>query len=104
PAQDARKCAPLRTHPSRILFNRPRLILSGMVRLSVMYPATPNSRFDWDYYLGPHLVLAKKLLAPYGLIRIEVDRGIAAFPPGAALPFHAVGHLFFPSAAQLEQA
>jgi len=75
-----------------------------MIRLSVLYPATPNSKFDWDYYLGPHLVLAEKLLRPHGLIKIEVDRGIGAFPPGAAFPFHAVGHLLFPSQEALEAA
>ena len=69
-----------------------------------MYPANPNSRFDWDYYLGPHLRLAGQLLSPYRLLRVEIDRGIAAFPPGVPLHFHAVGHLFFPSVADLEEA
>ena len=68
-----------------------------MIRLSVMYPATPGSRFDWEYYLGPHLELAKRLLMPLGMVRVEVDRGLGGFPPGAPSPYHAVGHLFFPS-------
>jgi len=75
-----------------------------MIRLSVLYPATPNSKLDWDYYLGLHLVLAEKLLRPHGLIKIEVDRGVGAFPPGEAVPFHAVGHLLFPSQEALEAA
>ena len=75
-----------------------------MVRLSVMYPATPGSRFDWDYYLGPHLELAHRLLDPLGLQKIEVDRGLGSFPPGAPPPFHAVGHLFFRSLADLQTA
>jgi uncharacterized protein (TIGR02118 family) len=66
-----------------------------MIRLSVMYPRTPESHFDWDYYLGPHLALAHKLLDSRGLVRIEVDKGIGGFPPGTAAPYHAVGHLFF---------
>ena len=66
-----------------------------MIRLSVMYPATAGSRFDWDYYLGKHLELSRRLLTPRGLVRTEIDRGIGSFPPGAPPPYHAVGHLFF---------
>jgi uncharacterized protein (TIGR02118 family) len=75
-----------------------------MVRVSVTYPRSPGSTFDWDYYLGPHLALAHRLLDPMGLIRIEVDRGIGAFPPGTASHVHAVGHLFFASIEEMESA
>src|SRR5207245_341704 len=75
-----------------------------MVRISIMYPATPGSRFDWDYYLGPHLDLAAKLLNSRGLVRTEIDRGVAGLPPGAPAPYHAVGHLFFKTMAELESA
>lgn len=75
-----------------------------MVRLSVLYPATSGSTFDWNYYLGPHLVLARKLLGARGLVRIEVDRGIGAFPPGTPSHYHAVGHLYFESMVDLDNA
>jgi uncharacterized protein (TIGR02118 family) len=75
-----------------------------MVRLSVMYPATPGSRFNWDYYLGPHLELSRKLLTPRGLVRTEIDRGIGGLPPGAPAPYHAVGHLFFRTLPDLQSA
>jgi len=75
-----------------------------MVRVSVMYPNVPESTFDWDYYLGPHIGLAKRLLLPRGLKRLEVDRGVGAFPPGAKTHFHAVGHLFFSSLQEMEKA
>jgi len=74
-----------------------------MIRLSVMYPATPGSRFDWDYYLGPHLELARRLLASRGLVRTEIDRGIAGIPSGPP-PYHAIGHLFFRTMTELEDA
>jgi uncharacterized protein (TIGR02118 family) len=57
-----------------------------------------------EYYLGPHLELSRRLLVPLGLVRTEIDRGIGSFPPGAPAPYHAVGHLFFDSLAQLEAA
>ena len=75
-----------------------------MVRLSVMYPAIPGSHFDWNYYLGPHLELSRRLLNGRGLVRTEIDRGIASFPPGAPAPYHAVGHLFFRTMADMESA
>ena len=75
-----------------------------MIRFSVMYPATPGSRFDWGYYLGSHRELSIKLLGPRGLVRTEIDRGLGGFPPGAPAPYHAVGHLFFRSMAEMEGA
>jgi len=79
-------------------------MLSGMIRLSVMYPATPGSKFDWNYYLGKHLELSRRLLTPRGLMRTEIDRGIGSFPPGAPPPYHAVGHLFFRTMDDLQTA
>jgi len=75
-----------------------------MIRLTVLYPVTTESTFDWNYYLGPHLVLARQLLLPHGLVRIEVDRGIAAFPPGTPSHHHAIGHLYFETMLQLDTA
>src|SRR5947207_9766926 len=75
-----------------------------MIRLSILYPATPGSRFDWNYYLGQHLELSGRLLKPRGLVRTEIDKGIAGFPPGAPPPYHAVGHLFFRNMVELVSA
>jgi len=75
-----------------------------MIRLSVMYPATPGSSFNWDHYLGRHLAMSRALLSPRGLVRIEIDRGVGGFPPGTQPPYHAIGHLFFPTLADLESA
>src|SRR5436190_19475606 len=75
-----------------------------MVRLSVTYPAAPGTRFDWNYYLGQHLELSRRLLNSRGLLRTEIDRGIGGLPPGAPPPYHAMGHLFFNTIAELESA
>jgi uncharacterized protein (TIGR02118 family) len=69
-----------------------------------MYPASPGSRFDWDYYLGEHLPLAQRLLGPRGLARTEIDRGVEGFPPGSPAPYHAVAHLFFETLADMQSA
>ena len=75
-----------------------------MVRLSVMYPASAGSLFNWDYYLGQHRELARRLLSSCGLVRTEVDKGIGGIPPGGPPPYHAIGHLFFHSMADLQSA
>jgi len=79
-------------------------MLAVMIRLSVMYPAGPGSTFNWKYYLSTHLELAHRLLDPRGLVRIEIDRGVGSFPPGTPAPYHAIGHLFFKSMADLQAA
>jgi uncharacterized protein (TIGR02118 family) len=79
-------------------------ILDQMIRLSVMYPNTPGSRFDWEYYLGTHLELSRNLLGDRGLVRTEIDRGIGGLPPGAPAPYHAVGHLFFRTPDEMQSA
>jgi len=38
------------------------------------------------------------------LVRIEIDRGLGSFPPGAPAPYHAVGHLFFRSMEEMQSA
>jgi uncharacterized protein (TIGR02118 family) len=75
-----------------------------MVRLSVMYPNTPGSRFDWDYYLGKHMVLVRELLPPLGLVSEQVDRGIGGLMPGSPAPYYAVAHFVFNSLAELQAA
>ena len=74
-----------------------------MIRLSVMYPATTGSTFNWNCYLGPHFELAHRLDAR-GLIRFEIGKGIGSFPPGTSVPYHAIGHLFFATLADLQNA
>jgi uncharacterized protein (TIGR02118 family) len=75
-----------------------------MIRLSVMYPAAAGSQFDWSYYLGEHLELSRRLLSTRGLVRTEIDKGLGGLPPGVPPPYHAIGHLFFRSMAEMETA
>src|SRR5579872_1054788 len=65
-----------------------------MIRLAVLYPNKPGSRFDVDYYRVKHLGLARELLGS-ALKSIELDVGIAG--SSGAAPFHAIGYLTFES-------
>jgi len=48
--------------------------------------------------------LARRLLTPRGLVRIEIERGIGGFPPGATAPYHSVAHLVFRTTEELTSA
>lgn len=75
-----------------------------MFCLTVMYPNTAGSAFNWEYYLTAHLELAHGILVPFGLLQIQIDRGASGFPPDSAPPFYAIARLSFPSLDALEKA
>ena len=63
-----------------------------------MYPATPGSRFDWDYYLLASIVNCRRGCCPHAaLLRTEIDKVVGGFPSRYAPTYHAVGHLYFRS-------
>ena len=64
-----------------------------MVKISVMYPNTPGSRFDHDYYRDSHLPMIKGRLGEH-LKRYTIDKGIAGGAPGAPPTYVAMCHLY----------
>lgn len=73
-----------------------------MIRISVMYPGD-GSPFDFEYYKKSHMQLVHRLLDPYGLVRTEVDRGLATNEPGKRAPYVAIGHLYFNSMDKMQE-
>ena len=53
-----------------------------MVHISVLYPNNPGNRFDWDYYMNKHIAMVWKTLEGQGMVRAEVDKGVASAWPG----------------------
>ena len=47
-----------------------------MIRILVSYPAIAGEPFDHTYYQTEHRALIERLLGPYGLRRLELDRGL----------------------------
>jgi uncharacterized protein (TIGR02118 family) len=68
-----------------------------MIRITVLYPSEPGKKFDHDYYKHKHMTLVTERLKSFGLIRTEVDKGLAGGAPGAPAPYVAVGHVYFPT-------
>ena len=67
-----------------------------MIRVSVLYPRSEGSKFDFKYYGEKHMALVKARLTEHGLLRIEVDKGIGGAEDSPA-PFVCIGHLYFNS-------
>jgi uncharacterized protein (TIGR02118 family) len=66
-----------------------------MIRVSVLYPTSEGKKFDVDYYVNKHMKLVRERLTAFGLVRTEVDKGVAGGAPGAPAPYVAIGHVYF---------
>jgi uncharacterized protein (TIGR02118 family) len=66
-----------------------------MVRISVYYANEAGKKFDVDYYVNKHMKLVRDRLTAFGLVRTEVDKGLAGGAPGSPAPYVAVGHVYF---------
>ena len=68
-----------------------------MIRLMALYPNRPDAKFDFDYYVATHVPLFKKRMEPFGLVRVEIDRGVPGPMPDLPPPFLMVFHCVFQS-------
>ncbi|MFN0120076.1 MAG: EthD family reductase [Blastocatellia bacterium] len=74
-----------------------------MIRVTALYPQTEGSHFDMEYYLGKHMPMVAARLAAHGMVRGEVDAGLAGLAPGAPAPYVAVGYLIFETLEGFQQ-
>jgi len=75
-----------------------------MVRISVMYPRGEGKTFDHAYYVDKHMALVRERWGGMGLVRTEVDRGVAGGTPDAPAPYIAVGRVYFNSLLEAQRA
>ena len=74
-----------------------------MIKVSVLYPYKPESRFDHDYYRKSHVPLIAERLGA-GLLFYTIDRGIAGGKPNEPPPFVAMVNLFSESVGVFQTA
>ena len=60
-----------------------------MIKVSILYPKKPGSRFDAEYYLKVHMPRAAELLAP-AVKDVSVDIGVSGAVPEAPPAFWAI--------------
>ena len=70
-----------------------------MVKISILYPNTPGSRFDVEYYVNKHMPRAIELLGAHpGYRGVSVEHGVSGGAPGTAATYVARCHFAFASA------
>ena len=74
-----------------------------MIVVSVTYPATEGSTFDFAYYWDKHMPLVWSLWGPAGLTRVRFLRGTGV-PGGGPIATHLVAMLEFASEADFQRA
>ncbi len=74
-----------------------------MIRVTVLYPNEAGRTFDHDYYVNKHMALVRERLKDFGVVRTEVDRGLAGGAPGSPAPYVAIGHVYLNSLEGFQQ-
>jgi uncharacterized protein (TIGR02118 family) len=74
-----------------------------MIRVTVLYANEAGKKFDVDYYTNRHMKLVTDRLKSFGVVRTEVDKGVAGGAPGAPAPYVCIGHVYVNSLAEFQK-
>ncbi|KAA6465107.1 EthD family reductase [Acidobacteria bacterium AB60] len=74
-----------------------------MTVVTVMYPRSEGSTFDFDYYLAKHIPLAKARFGECGMTDVRLFRGEGTLD-GTAPAYALIAELFFPSVKHVQDA
>jgi uncharacterized protein (TIGR02118 family) len=76
-----------------------------MVKISILYPNTPDATFDMEYYLRTHMPMSLERLRTHpGFVALSVERGVPG--PQSELPpsYVAMCHYTFTTAEAFVEA
>jgi uncharacterized protein (TIGR02118 family) len=74
-----------------------------MIKVSVLYPAGADKKFNMEYYLGTHMPMVRSKLGA-ACKSTAVEQGLGGGAPGAPPTYTAMGHLYFDSVAEFQAA
>jgi len=74
-----------------------------MIKVTVLYPNTPDARFDMKYYVTHHMPMVRDKCAG-ACHSIAAESGLAGGDPGSKAPYIAIGHLTFDSVEAFQKA
>ncbi len=75
----------------------------GMVKVTILYPNGDGKTFDMDYYSKKHMPMLQTLFGDT-LKHIAIDKGIAGRTPDEAVPYLAIGYLYFDTLSDYEKS
>lgn len=74
-----------------------------MIKVTILYPKAPGSKFDFDYYLNVHMPMSISLLGEQ-MQQVTVERVIDPGPPWPQPQFFAVCSFVCASRSRFESA
>jgi uncharacterized protein (TIGR02118 family) len=74
-----------------------------MIKMNVLYPGSPDARFDHAYYRDKHMPMVANRLGS-ACLYYTVDKGLAGGAPGASSPYLAACSIACESVERLQQA
>ena len=72
------------------------------ITVTAMYPNTPGSKFDMDYYLGSHLEMVGKHLGE-SLVSKRVVKGLGTVDPDTPAPYQVMAIIEIDSMNALQE-
>lgn len=75
-----------------------------MFKITLVYPRVAEDDFNIGYYIDSHAPSIKELMGPYGLIKVDVEVGIAGPAPGSEPPYELICGIFFGDLISLQSA
>jgi len=74
-----------------------------MIKLNVLYPGKPGTRFDHAYYRDKHMPMVAHRLGS-ACLYYSIDKGLAGGAPGSPSPYLGACSITCPSAEALQSA
>ncbi|WLI89668.1 EthD family reductase [Massilia sp. R2A-15] len=74
-----------------------------MIKVTAMYPHTPDARFDLSYYVDKHMPMVKDRFGA-ACTSYTIDKGVAGMAPGSAPTYGIMCHFFFDSLDAFQSA
>jgi uncharacterized protein (TIGR02118 family) len=74
-----------------------------MIKVSVMYPRDPDSKFDMTYYLNSHVPLVLQRLGS-AVKGVAVEEGLGGMQPESPPAYVAMGHVLFESVEAFQKS
>ena len=73
-----------------------------MFKVTVLYPRSAEDDFNIAYYLDVHTPLVKELLGPWGLVKVDIEVGIAGAAPGSEPVYKLICGIYFSDLQSLQ--